>query len=176
MTTSSACRRRHALTLLAAAGLAGCASFGGVPLRVNVVDLEMLPAGGFELRVLVRLRVQNPDSKALEFQGISLELDLQGMNFASGVSAAAGTVPAFGEQVLEVPVTISAISLLRQVLSLAGESQGPRIRIGYAARGRLGGSFGGERFESKGDVEWPPRPAPKPAAPAPAPAPAVPMP
>ncbi len=153
--------RRRGLAALPALLLAGCATLTGAePLRVNVIDLQSLPSSGFELRVLVRLRVQNPADKPLPYQGVSLELDLQGMNFASGVAAASGSVPAFGEAVIEVPVTISAVSLLRQVLSLADEKNGQRLRIGYAVRGRLaGGWFGGERFDSKGDVEWPPRPA-----------------
>jgi hypothetical protein len=34
------------------------------------------------------------------------------------------------------------------------------MRIGYAARGRLGGGwFSGHRFEGAGDLDWPPLPA-----------------
>lgn len=156
--------------------LGGCASMLAPPLRVSIVDLHSLPAAGFELRVQVRLRVQNPDNKPVNYKGVSLELDLQGKNFASGVSPAEGTVPAFGEVLIDVPVSIAAVALLRQVLSLANESGAQRLRIGYAVRGRLNtGLLGGEKFDSQGDVEWPPRPAPA-APPVPAPAPAAPMP
>ena len=152
---------RRRLLALPAALLGGCALLGsGEPLRVSVVDLQSLPATGFEMRVLVHLRVQNPTNKVLPYQGVSLELDLQGMNVASGVSATGGRLPAFGEALIEVPVTIPSVALLRQVLSISGEN-GPRLRVSCTARGRLAGRpLDSERFESRSDVEWPPRPAP----------------
>jgi LEA14-like dessication related protein len=153
--------RRHWLLAAAGASLAGCASFSGAePLKVAVVDIESLNGEGMEVRMMVKLRVQNPTDSTIEFDGATLDLDLRGMSFASGVSAESGRIPRFGELIVSVPVTISAGALIRQALSLARERNAQRVRIDYAARGRLaGGMLGGHRFESSGQLDWPPAPA-----------------
>ena len=153
--------RRHWLLAAAGASLVGCASFSGAePLKVAVVDIESLNGEGLEVRMMVKLRVQNPTDNAIEFDGATLDLDLRGMSFASGVSAESGRIPRFGELIVSVPVTISAAAMLRQALSLARDRNNQRIRIDYAARGRLaGGMLGGHRFESSGQIDWPPEPA-----------------
>jgi LEA14-like dessication related protein len=69
---------------------------GREPLRVNVAGLEPLAGEGLEMRFNVKLRIQNPNDTPLEFQGVSLQLDLNGKPFASGVSDEAGVVPRFG--------------------------------------------------------------------------------
>jgi LEA14-like dessication related protein len=151
--------RRRWLGVGAALLLTGCAGWiGENPLRVNLVGIETLPSEGMELRLLVKLRVQNAGETPIDYDGVSLDLDLRGMSFASGVSAERGTVPRFGERMIAVPMTISATALVRQALSLVAGRDQPRIRIDYAVRGRLGGApLGGYRFESAGEVEWPPQ-------------------
>ena len=105
--------RRHWLLLAAGASLVGCASLpGSEPLKVAVVDVESLNGEGLEVRLMVKLRVQNSGDRAVDYDGISLDLDLRGMSFASGVSAQTGSVPRFGEAIVSVPVTISATAML----------------------------------------------------------------
>ena len=134
--------------------LAGCASLGGAdPLRVTLAGVESLPGQGMEVRMAVKLRVQNPNDAPVSFDGVSVTLELRGMDFASGVSDASGTVPRFGETVLSVPVTVSAFAVARQVISLAS---GDNPKIEFVASGKLSdGSFGGARFESKGSFDLP---------------------
>lgn len=158
MNKPTASTRRHWLLLATGAGLAGCAGLTGAePLKVSVVNVEALAGEGLEVRMMVKLRVQNPTDKAIEFDGATLDLDLRGMSFASGVSAETGRIPRFGELIVSVPVTISAGAMIRQALSFARERNSPRVRIDYAARGRLaGGLLGGHRFESSGQLDWPP--------------------
>ncbi len=132
--------------------LAGCASLGGAePLRISLAGVEALPSQGMELRMAVKLRVQNPNDAPVNFDGVALTLELRDMDFASGVSDASGTVPRFGETVLAVPVTVSAFAVARQLISLAS---GDNPRIEFVARGKLSdGSFGGARFESRGSFD-----------------------
>jgi hypothetical protein len=134
--------------------LAGCASLGGAdPLRVTLAGVESLPGQGLEVRMAVKLRVQNPNDAPVSFDGAAVTLELRGMDFASGVSDASGTVPRFGETVITVPVTVSAFAVARQVISLAS---GDNPKIEFIARGKLSdGSFGGARFESKGSFDLP---------------------
>ncbi len=115
--------------------LAGCAGLGlSEPVQVNVVGIEPLPGEGMEVRMAVKLRVQNPNDAALEFDGISMTLDVHGSTFATGVSDARGSVPRFGETVITVPVSVSALAAVRQVIALAtGERSQGGLRAARAA-------------------------------------------
>lgn len=164
------------LALLAgAAWSSGCASLGAEPLRVFLVDLTSLPGQGLEWRMKARLRVQNPGGAEVRFEGVSLTLDLRGQSFASGVSPQAGVIAGYGEAELELPLSVSGLGVLRQMLDLFRElsrdtgPRGPVPALPYALRGRLGGSggWGGHAFESSGVVEWPDFGAGRPGAAAP---------
>jgi len=145
-----------ALLLLATLMLAGCASMPSRdPLQVSVAGIESIPGEGLELRLLVKLRVQNPNDTPIEFDGVSLNLDVMGRDFASGVSDQAGTVPRFGEAVVAVPVTVSLMRMARQVLGMLDGK--PVDKVTYSLSGKLHGAslFGTQRFTSKGEFELP---------------------
>jgi Late embryogenesis abundant protein len=146
--------------------LAGCAGLGGRdPLNVALAGVDSLPGEGLEVRMAVKLRVQNPNDEPVDYNGVALTLELRGLDFASGVSDAQGTVPRFGEAVLVVPVTVSAYAMAKQALSFA---TGDRSKVNWVARGKLSGSgFGGVRFESKGEFDLPAGLANTPVPPAP---------
>lgn len=142
--------------LLAGLGLfAGCAGLGfGEPVNVSVVGMEPLPGQGMEGRFLVKLRVQNPNDRPIEYDGVSIELDLRGNRLATGVSDERGTVPRFGESIVQVPVSVPVGALVRQALGFA---TGDRTRSDYRLRGRLASSgFGGVSFSSTGELTLPP--------------------
>lgn len=133
--------------------LSACAALGGRdPLALQVVGVEPLHGEGLEVRLAVKLRVQNPNPVAVDYDGIALELIVNGRVLARGVSDQRGQVPRFGEALLEVPVSISAFAALRQALGLAETA-----RLGsvpYVLRGRLGGGLlGGRRFSDAGVVD-----------------------
>jgi len=135
--------------------LAGCASLGlREPLRINVVGIEPLPGQGMEIRFAVKLRVQNPNKRAIDFDGLTLELDLNGKPFATGVSDRQGSVPRFGEALIELPVSVSAVAVLRQALdALEGT---PAAEVPYTLRGRFaGGLLGSMRFSDSGTLKLP---------------------
>ena len=150
--------RRAALMALVGAALAACAWIGlHEPLRVSLAGLESLPGEGMEARFLARIRVQNPNDVSIAYSGLSAELDLNGRNFASGVSAATGEIPRFGEGVLEVPLTVPATAIVSQVV---GFIAGDRSKATYHVRGFLHtGTLGRARFDSTGEIELP-KPAP----------------
>lgn len=144
---------RLSLLAVLAFALAACAAFSPRdPLNVQVAGVEPLPGEGLELRMAVKLRVQNPNDMALEYSGVALDLEVNGRRLASGVSDASGSVPRFGETVLRVPVTISAFSAARQALGLA-EHIG-LDEVPYVLRGKLaGGLFGTQRFVERGTLD-----------------------
>lgn len=145
---------RALLWMVLACVAAGCSQLPlRDPLRISLVGIEPLPGQGLELRMAMKLRVQNPNDTAVDFDGVSLEVDLRGMSFASGVSDQVGSVPRYSEVVVSVPVSVSAMSVLRQGLSFAN---GDRSSITYAIRGKIGGSMlGSTSFKTNGQVELP---------------------
>lgn len=153
MDTNGRVGRRCCLAGLLLA-LTGCAGLpGSDPLRVGLVGLESLPGEALEVRMAVKLRLQNPNEAPVHYDGVSLVVELRGLEFATGVSDAQGIVPRFGESVIVVPVTVTPYAMARQVYSFA---MGDRSKLDFVARGRLGGSgFGGMRFESSGEFALP---------------------
>jgi len=135
--------------------LAGCATLlGNDPLQVTVAGIDPLQGEGMELRLMVKLRVQNPNDAPIDYRGVALTMDVQGKTFASGVSDSSGTVPGFSEAVIAVPVTISAFRMVRQAIGLA-TGDGAR-KISYEMKGKLSGSmFATKRFATHGDFELP---------------------
>ena len=150
------------LLLLAAVMLSACASMPSKdPLQVSVAGIESMPGEGMELRLLVKLRIQNPNDAPIEFNGISLNLDVMGRDFASGVSDQAGTVPRFGEAIVAVPVTVSLMRMARQVIGMLDGK--PVDKVTYSLTGKLNGVslFGTQRFSSNGELELPKSTAPE---------------
>ncbi|REE18869.1 LEA14-like dessication related protein [Paraburkholderia sp. BL27I4N3] len=140
---------------LVALTLNGCAGlFGGDPVRVNVAGIEPIDSQGFEMRFNVKLRVQNPNDSAVSFNGVSLDLELNGKPFASGVSDQVGTVPRYGETVVNVPLTVPAFAAVRQAFAFVGATESGQIP--YILRGKLaGGLTGTTRFIDQGSLSLP---------------------
>lgn len=142
--------------VLAALLLAGCAALAlREPLRVGVAGLEPLPGEGLEARFAVKLRIQNPNETAINFDGVALDLALNGKHFASGVSDQPGTIPRYGETVITVPVTVPITAIVRQLLGMRRARA--TDKVSYHLHGHLGGvGLGGVRFESHGELMLPP--------------------
>ena len=125
---------------------------GGDPLKVEVAGLEPSQGAGMEMRMGLKLRVQNPNDKPVEFTGTALSLEVNGRELASGVSGEGGTVPRYGETVITVPVTLSVMSMAKQALGMV--SGGSLKAIPYKLKGKLeGGAFGTHRFSSEGKLD-----------------------
>lgn len=152
---------RHVLMALAAGlTLAACASLAARdPLQVTVAGIEPMQekGEGLELRLLVKLRVQNPNPDAIGFDGVYVKLEVQDKTFATGVSGNGGSVTGFGEAVVEVPVTVSMLRMARQVLGMKDAAQADRIR--YSMSGKLGS----HRFSAQGEFLLEPQPEAAPA-------------
>ena len=154
---------RHIFASFAAAlAFAGCTSIAAYdPLQVTVAGIEPMQAEGegLELRMLVKLRVQNPNPEAISFDGTYVKVEVQDKTFATGVSNAGGIVPGFSETVVEVPVTVSMLRMVRQVIGMKDAAQADQLR--YSMSGKLGS----HRFSASGEFSLkPPPPAPAEAA------------
>lgn len=148
---------RTALPLLFTCSLllGGCASLQRTePVEVIVAGVEPLQGEGLEMRLLVKLRIQNPNDQPLDFNGVSVRMDVQGKRFATGVSDAVGSVPRFGETVVDIPVSISLFRVARQAVGVI--TNGYRDKLAYEVTGKLAGpGFDSQRFRSSGELKLP---------------------
>lgn len=139
---------------LVALALTGCALFAPrleTP-HLSIVSVEVVKADVWEQRLRVRMRVQNPNERALPVRGLSYTLELQGADVARGVSAGSFAVPGFGEAEFDMNVTANAAGALLRLL-LGGKSVDESIE--YRMIGRISLASGILRsipFEEKGSI------------------------
>jgi LEA14-like dessication related protein len=145
--------RTAALTLLL---LQGCATMQHRdPLTVTVAGIEPLEGEGLEMRMMVKLRVQNPNDAPVDFDGVAVEMNVQGKQFASGVSDATGSVPRFGEAVVNLPITISAFRMIRQAMGFMTSSSSGMEKLHYQMKGKLSGKgWSSTHFAVQGDFDF----------------------
>jgi LEA14-like dessication related protein len=146
---------RLLLVLLMATGLNACALFQARdPLNITVIGFEPLAGQELEMRMAVKMRVQNPNEQEIDYNGIALKLEVNGQPLAAGVSDQQGHIGRYGEEVIVVPISITAFSFLRQAYGLGklDTLQG----MPYVLRGKLaGGLFGTVRFTDEGKLDLP---------------------
>jgi hypothetical protein len=142
--------------IIALLNLAACAGLSGRdPLQVSVAGIDPLPGAGLEMRMMVKLRVQNPGETPVDYDGVYVKLDVLDKTFASGVSDEKGSIPRFGESVISVPVTISTLRVALNTLGFVLGDKPPE-KVRYKLSGKLAGpSFGSTSFESDGELALP---------------------
>jgi LEA14-like dessication related protein len=127
-----------AVKALAAIGLVlmliGCAGLGKAldPPRISLADLRIQPSTGLETAFLIQLRVINPNDIDLEVRAVSLDLELNGQPFASGITNTPTTVPAYGSNLIEVQTYSSVIHMVRTMIGIHQSGE-----IAYRAKGKL---------------------------------------
>ena len=135
--------------------LGACASMPGKdPIQVTVADIESIPGEDLEFRMLVKLRVQNPNDSPVDFDGVYVKVDVLDKTLATGVSDQRGSVPRYGETIISVPVSVSTLRLVMHGISLF---QGkPVEKVNYKLEGKLDGpGFGSHRFTATGEFGVP---------------------
>jgi len=104
------------------------------PPSVTLSGLALEEFGLVEQRYRLRLRIQNPNAFELPISGVAFSLDLNGVEFAHGTSSKIQPIPAFGERLVDIPVTGSLMGILRQLQILGG---GGLERITYRLAGKI---------------------------------------
>ncbi|MBC8087756.1 MAG: LEA type 2 family protein, partial [Phycisphaerae bacterium] len=118
--------KRILIVLLSLLWLSGCAAISDRdPVQVTVAGIDTLPGEGLELRMLVKLRVQNPNDVPIEYDGVYIKLDVIDKTLATGVSDQRGVVPRFGEAVISVPLTVSPLRVVFGALETIGSGRMP---------------------------------------------------
>src|SRR5580658_1546388 len=122
----------RSLPLLALGLLGGCALAPRFETpQLSIVNVQVLSSDFLAQHVRVRLRVQNPNDRALA---------VGGQPFASGESAASFVVPALGEAEFDTNVTTNLAGTLMTLLSRGADSGTQKIE--YRLSGKLSLSSG----------------------------------
>jgi LEA14-like dessication related protein len=142
--------------LIAALALSACATLPGQePVQVTVADIEAMEGQGMEVRMLVKLRVQNPNDSPVEYDGVYVKVEVLDRTLGTGVSDERGTVPRFGESIIAVPLTISTLRVILGALEFAGGTRSVD-KVNYKLEGKLDGvGFGSYRFQATGQLALP---------------------
>jgi LEA14-like dessication related protein len=118
---------------------------------LSVVNVQMLKSDLWHQELRVRLRVQNPNDRNLPIEGLTYELDLDGQEFAHGMSGESFVVPSLGEAEFDMSVSANMASLL---IKLLGQQNN---QVDYRIKGRISLSSGLLRsinFDDHGTFKW----------------------
>lgn len=131
----------------------GCAAIPGPiePPNVSVADVRITQVNLFEQRYGLQLRIQNPNPFSLAIRGMDFKVHLNDFEFARGVSRQAVTIPAYGEELVEVDVISSLWRLFSQVQN---EQGGAPSTLRYRIFGglNLANRNGALPFEYRGEL------------------------
>ena len=143
------------MLLACACMLSACASLlVREPLNVTIADFKPIEIGVLEQRYEVKVRLLNPNDSEVSFDGVVFDLEINGKPFAKGVSDKGGTVPRFGEALIDLQVVSGLQNILRQVNEL---TKGDRTSVTYRIKGRLhlAGGIGSVPFDTTGEIAFP---------------------
>jgi len=113
--------------------LTGCAALDKTaPPQITLSDIRMLEGGLFEQRFQVDLRIRNPNDFDLPIDGLTFALELNGSDFADGVSDQRVTVPRLGEAVVPVTASTTLLQMVQQAMRL-----GERADLDYRLSGDI---------------------------------------
>jgi LEA14-like dessication related protein len=139
--------------VVAAMALASCASaFKLEAPQLSVISMKVQSADLFSQRMLVRMRVLNPNARELPVKGISYRIEVNDAELAQGLTDTAFVVPAMGEAEFDVQVTANLATALSQILSRKGSSD----TLDYRLVGSVALSSGFLRripFDERGSVK-----------------------
>ena len=146
---------RHSLWLLIALVLAGCATsaiYQESP-RVTLSSIQPKDMTLLEQRYGLQLRIMNPNDMALPVEGLSYALEINGREFAYGVSNAAVSIPPYSEALLDVEVVSNLLNIMQQLQELQGEQHDA---LAYRLSGKIGlaGSPARLPFEYEGELRY----------------------
>jgi LEA14-like dessication related protein len=145
---------RVLVCLAAVLSLTGCAALPRLEApKLSVVSLRMQSADIFSQRLLVRMRVMNPNARELPIKGIEYRIEVNDAELAQGLTDTPFVVPAMGEAEFDVQLTANLAGALARFLSRRSGSQDT---LDYRLIGSVALSSGFLRripFDERGSVK-----------------------
>lgn len=128
--------------------------FQAEKVNVSLADVRITKMGVIEQVYALKLRVQNANPRPMNIAGLTYDIEINGRNFAKGVSPKVVTIPAYGETMFDVEAISSISTLIEQIARL-------RMERPKALRYRLSGYLNthaavrsGVPFEYAGEVAY----------------------
>jgi LEA14-like dessication related protein len=118
------------LVLIATVGPGGCAVLPRLEApKLSVVGITVQSADVFSQRLLVRMRVLNPNPRELPVKGISYRIEVNDAQLGHGLTNAPFVVPALGETEFDVQVTTNLAGTLARLLLRSGSKDSLSYRL-----------------------------------------------
>lgn len=115
--------------LIFVATLTGCITAQSVKApRIALGNVRLLESRGLVQRLEVELLVANPNDFEIPLTGLQFTMQLNGLDFAHGLSDAKVTLPRLGEATVPVTVSVSIVAVFQQ-MQAAGKSTGLEYNI-----------------------------------------------
>jgi LEA14-like dessication related protein len=153
---ATGCRLRGGMSLLAVVVLltacAGLSHYRERP-RVSLVSIQPKEVALLEQRYALQLRILNPNEAAIPVAGMSYSLELNGREFAYGVSRQAVTIPAFGEALLDVDVVSNLLNVMQQMQEMS-EARQENLRYRLAGKISLSNGVLSLPFDYQGELSY----------------------
>ncbi|HTU66244.1 MAG TPA: LEA type 2 family protein [Steroidobacteraceae bacterium] len=141
-----------AATLATALLAAGCATTKLQAPQLTVMSMQVQSADLFSQRMLVHMRVVNPNARELPVKSIDYRIVVDGADLAQGMADKPFVVPAMGEAEFDVQVTANLATALSQILG----RKGSKDTLDYRLIGSVSLSSGFLRripFDERGSVK-----------------------
>ena len=145
--------RTTLLALVLGFSLVGCSLF--VPKlqkpTLSIVNVRIHKSDLWHQELTVRVRVQNPNDRALPVKRLSYQVEVDGQELAHGMSVDSFVVPARGEAEFDMGVSANMAGVLMRLVSQGNNS------VDYHLSGKISLSAGLWRtipFNDHGTFKW----------------------
>ncbi len=102
--------------IIVIAGLGGCVAPQKVEApSIALQDVKLLKAVGLTQYLQVELLVSNPNDFDIPLTGLRFGMQMNGQDFAEGLSNQRVDIPRLGRAVVPVEVTVSVLAILKQI-------------------------------------------------------------
>ncbi len=123
--------------------------------RINIANIQPKDVKLLEQVFTMDLRIQNPSESAIDVKGLNFDLEINDMQFATGVSNQQMTIQPFTSQVIQVEAVTTLANLLRQVSQVQKSVDTAKLKYRLKGTIHTGSAFARIPFDERGEIEAP---------------------